>query len=109
MKLVNLTTHPIFEVQTKTEIPAGSCRAEVRPTRVKTGEFMGLPIYKLVPLVVTGLPEPEEGTRYIVSSPVLNACPDRLDLLSPGDAVRNGAKQVIGCVGFRSNMPIPAE
>jgi hypothetical protein len=35
---------------------------------------------------------------------VMTACPDRLDLLSPGNLVRNEHGQPAGCVGYRANF-----
>lgn len=50
---------------------------------------------------VTGLPEPEEGTRYIVSSMVFEACPERHDLIVPIDFVRDSEGRIEGCRAFR--------
>lgn len=45
---------------------------------------------------VEGLPEPEEGTAYLVSR-VLAAAVARADLYFPLDEVRNDAGQITGC------------
>jgi hypothetical protein len=52
---------------------------------------------------VTGLPEPEDGTLYIVSAMVRTAVPHRRDVLSPGELIRNDAGQPIGCAGLIAN------
>ena len=52
---------------------------------------------------VVGLPESEEGTVFIVSALVRQAVPSRLDVLSPGEPIRNDAGQTIGCDGFTVN------
>lgn len=49
---------------------------------------------------VTGLPEPEEGTWFLVSRMVAAAVPERRDLLIPGPLVRNDKGVVTGCRGL---------
>ena len=51
-------------------------------------------------LPVTGLPEPEDGTFYVVSQITAAAVPDRDDVFFAGEAVRNGEGMIIGCVGL---------
>lgn len=46
---------------------------------------------------VTGLPEPNKDTFYIVSNMIKSALPNRTDLVTPGFQVRNEKGQVIGC------------
>ena len=48
---------------------------------------------------VTGLPDAEPGTFYIVSGLVLDYAIDRADLLVPARLVRSGGR-VIGCQAF---------
>ena len=48
---------------------------------------------------VTGLPDAEPGTFYIVSGLVLDYAIDRADLLVPARFVRSGGR-VIGCQAF---------
>ena len=52
---------------------------------------------------VSGLPNEQAGVRFIVSAQVRVACPDRLDLVSPADLVRDEAGNVIGCRAFEAN------
>ena len=49
---------------------------------------------------VTGLPDPQDGVYYVVSRLVLLACPDRSDLLCPGELIRDSAGNVTSCDGF---------
>jgi len=49
---------------------------------------------------VVDLPEPEEGTLFVVSSIVKSAVPNRNDVLRPGEAVRDAAGKIIGCKGL---------
>jgi hypothetical protein len=102
--LINLTSHTINEVTTGTAIPPSGRVARVKTSTVKTNEFLGMPIFETTFGSVEGLPEPEEGVMYIVSALVMTACPDRLDLLSPGNLVRNEHGQPAGCVGYRANF-----
>jgi hypothetical protein len=46
---------------------------------------------------VSGLPEPSRGTLYIVSSVVQAALPNRTDLVSPHDIMRDADGVVVGC------------
>ena len=49
---------------------------------------------------VTGLPDAAIGVRVIVSALVKSAAPNRSDLISPGELVRDGNGVVIGAKGF---------
>lgn len=46
---------------------------------------------------VEGLPEPEDGTIYIVSNLVAQAVPHREDVFFPDDIVRDANGNIIGC------------
>ena len=50
---------------------------------------------------VVDLPEPKEGTIYVVSMLVAARAKDRTDLVSPGRQLRNESGQVIGCAGLQ--------
>lgn len=52
---------------------------------------------------VVGLPDPQPGVMYIVSSFVLDAVPDRDDLCAPGGFIRDGQGRVVGCTFFVTN------
>lgn len=71
-----------------------------RQTEEVCGEIDGIEVVKTVFGEVEGLPEPVEGTFYIVSSLVAQAAKGRDDLLIPGRCVRNEAGQVLGCTCF---------
>ena len=49
---------------------------------------------------VAGLPDPQDGTYCVVSRLVFSACPDRSDLLCPGELIRDADGNVVGCKGF---------
>lgn len=101
--IINLTAHTINEVTTGAVIPTSGRVARVKTSTIKDTEFLGYPIFKTTFGEVEGLPEPEEGVMYIVSALCMNACPDRKDLLAPGNLMRNEQGQPVGCIGFRSN------
>ena len=65
----------------------------------------GVPVVTTRPGPVTGLPafEADEDAGYIVSSLVRLALPDRIDLFSPADLVRDAAGAVIGCRSLEGN------
>lgn len=46
------------------------------------------------------LPPMKEGVFYIVSALVMQASPERTDLRSPGEAVRDLSGVIIGCRGL---------
>ena len=48
----------------------------------------------------SGLPEPKENTRYVVSRIVAEANEDRTDLLMVFGTVRDDQNRIIGCRGF---------
>lgn len=90
MRLVNLTPHPIHvSVRDSRGLPMiRTISPEFPPARVeqfsmRAGEVEGIPIVRTRFGGVQNLPEPDGETLYIVSMPVLNACPDRTDLVRP--------------------------
>ena len=103
MQIINLTPHTINEVTTGTKIPASGRVVRLKLSTVKSKEIAGMPVFESVVESVEGLPEAQPDTYYLVSAIVLAACPERNDLLSPGNLVRDENGQPTGCVGFRSN------
>ena len=102
MKVVNLTPHPIVIKQdggTRTILPSGTV-ARVGTKTVPAGEFDGIPLFKTEFGEVNNLPQQEAGTIYIVSALVKQRLPDRADVASPGDLIRDEAGAVIGCKGL---------
>lgn len=102
MQFINLTPHNLYEVTTGTTLPASGIVARVKSSTVTASKHAGIPIYMTEFGELEGLPEPVEGTMYIVSSLALNAVPaHRTDVVAPGNLVRDEAGQPIGCCGFR--------
>lgn len=103
MQYINLTSHSITEVTSGVTIPASGRVARVKQSTVQAREHSGIPIYASKFGEAIGIPEPQEGVIYIVSSLVLNGT-SRTDVVSPGNLQRNEHGQPIGCIGFRQNV-----
>ena len=103
-KVVNLTNHDINEVTSGNTYPPSGKVARANQTNKTVNYHDGIPIYSTVfEEKVDNLPDPVEGTLYIVSSLTLNAVPShRTDVVSPGNARRDEDNNIIGCVGFRT-------
>lgn len=68
------------------------------------GDVAGIPISRTAYGKVEDLPDPEEGVFWIVSALVRTQLPERKDLLSPGQLVRDSEGKVIGCKSLDSNL-----
>lgn len=108
VRLVNLTPHNITVVgdsgETILTIPSAGvvARCSTKRERVATlgvGNF-NVPIHWTTFGEVVDLPEPQDGTVYIVSRVVAEARRDRDDLLVPDDLVRDEEGRIVGCRGF---------
>lgn len=98
-KFVNLTPHAINFVDgdgtvIKTVPSAGLAR--VVATREKVAIIDGIAVNKTSFGEITGLSEAEDGTIYIVSSLVAQACPERQDVFVVDDTVRDENGRIIG-------------
>jgi hypothetical protein len=106
-EFVNLTPHEINVVDESGEgvidIPASGEIARVETTREIAGKAGNVPVYRTVYGEITGLPAPREGIVYVVSGMVL-AQTDRIDVMAPGELVRDDAGKPIGCVGLAGNL-----
>jgi hypothetical protein len=106
MNLVNLTPHEVILVGIK--IPASGQQARVAMTRKQTGTIdidgTTVPIYSTILGQVTGLPPAAGGVGYIVSAMVRSASPERRDVYSPADLLRDSSGAVIGCNSLDSNQ-----
>lgn len=101
-KYVNLTSHTINECTTGTIIPRSGVVARVQSTTEHVATHAGCPIFIPTLGAVQGLPEPVEGTIYIVSSLTLEAIPKhRRDVVSPGNTQKSPEGKIIGCMGFK--------
>lgn len=104
MKIVNLTPHEItFCTATGTvlrTIPASGTVARVEKTVIKVGEIDGVSVYNTFYSNVSGLPEPQKGTVFIVSSLTAEAITDRDDVYVPSISVRDENGKILGCQGI---------
>jgi hypothetical protein len=92
----NLTPHAIVIVGGPTFVPCGIV-ARCAQISAPAGEFDGVPLTSVAFGDVENLPAPEAGVLLIVSALVRTAFPNRTDLVSPGDLVRDAKGVVIGC------------
>ena len=107
MKFVNLTPHSIkffqrnLEEHTMSEIltvqPSGQLARVASKTVVISEGYDGIPVTATQYGEVEGLPAPEDGTIYIVSSMVAKLCRDRKDVFIPNESVRDENGRIIGC------------
>lgn len=99
MELVNLTPHPITlhrKDGTTITIAPEPTPARVATTTREVGAVDGIPLVEEHYGKVTGLPEAKQGVVYVVSRPVVDACPERRDLLVVTDTVRDDQGRVTG-------------
>lgn len=75
--------------------PAGPVRVSV--TAEPAGDHAGVPLAVPSYGEVTGLPSARPHVLLIVSKMVADASPERQDLVWPGDVVRDGEGQILGC------------
>ena len=102
MNFVNLTPHVLNIIEEDGSVytlPASGQVARIETTRNVAYVMDGIEIFETVYGQVTGLPERQPDTAYIVSALVAQAA-KRSDVYSPGELVRNEAGQVIGCRGL---------
>ena len=114
VRFTNLTPHEIVILDGQNnviaKIPPSGTVARVESGEELISEINGIPVYRTTYGVVTGLPEPEPGTVYIVSIVVLSALKekgiDRKDVVAPNTnpskhgAVRDSAGKIVGVKSF---------
>lgn len=80
--------------------PVGLARAARSATpAAPIDAWGGVPVNEVEFGQVTGLPDPENGVRLVVSMLVAQLLPDRTDLVFPDELVRDAQGNIIG---FRS-------
>lgn len=110
MKLINLCPHPVCVKHadgTETIIPqSGLARVSVdyRETGSVPVEGRPVPLIQGVYGEVDGLPAPAAGCLYLVSHMVRMALPQRADLLSPANIVRDAQGNILACRMFEANL-----
>lgn len=81
-------------------IPASGAIARCAVARTADGEIDGIPVSATSFGAVEGLPDPSEGTYYIVSGVIASAAKGRSDLFVPDELVRDSSGKIIGCKGL---------
>jgi len=108
MRLVNLTPHAVtvrLESGDRVFEPSGQV-ARVAVSSTKTDEIDGIPVVSQTYGQIEGLPEPQEGTIFIVSMVVRQAAQaqGRMDVVSPDTspqgAIRDEAGRIVAVRGF---------
>lgn len=114
MNIVNLTPHALniackrgSNLVIEPSGPAARLREEVLFQRTLTptrgwGEYREIAVSVKATTEIVNLPEPVEGTCYVVSALVAKAAVEqgRDDVLCPGDLVRDEKGVVVGCNGL---------
>lgn len=98
---INLTPHAI-NLPSLTVPPSGKV-ARCAEITTRAGECEGVALVTKDFGDVSDLPDPVEGTVYIVSMKVRQALPHRHDLASPGDLTRDDKGQITGAKNLAVN------
>jgi hypothetical protein len=105
MKFVNLTPHSVNilsdEGATVAVFEPSGTLARCQESRVSYPPLVGgIGVTRATYGAVTGLPEPDGATAYIVSALVLAQCAGRADVFAPGPAARDDNGRIVGCYGL---------
>ena len=96
--IINLTPHNlVLQLGDVTKTIASSGVARCQQSGSYAGKIDDVPLVTMAYGAVEGLPEPIEGTVFVVSALVRCAVPMRSDVASPGDLVRDSLGAVVGC------------
>jgi hypothetical protein len=106
MLLINLTPHAIHVNGNTIEPDKSYPIPRISMSRTKVDEFHGIPIYTNLIGNTENLPDKQDGVCYIVSTLVRINNPNRFDLISPGNLIRDDKGNIIGCDGFDINTSI---
>lgn len=112
VEFVNLTPHEIIIIQGNEEYkikPSGNL-ARLRYNVNKTTKIGGFKLVEFDNEVITGVPKPDDGKVFIVSSVIMQALRTngllRLDIVSPDtsrySAVRDKTGNIIAVRGFQT-------
>ncbi len=112
MEIINLTPHAVRIYRADgvelTVIPPSGRVARISVARklLRRIEAYGVevPVYAPTYSKLEGLPDRVPGTYYLVSALLRQALLYRLDLLSPGELIRDAAGQPKGCIGLDGNF-----
>lgn len=102
MKIINLTPHEINIVGLEPIPSSGSVRVAETSHIVDTINGINIIVKKYGK--IEDMPEPQEGTMYVVSLMVAQQLTHRDDVLTIGDTIRNEKGEIIGAKNF-SRLP----
>jgi len=104
INFINLTPHKLNIVRESGIIATFNSEGVARlATSVKEHpSIAGFPVTSQVLGEITDLPEPQEGTIYIVSSLVMMKA-RRADVVAPGPAIRDDEGRIIGANGLSAH------
>ena len=98
MQIINCTPHPINLLDGEVIEKSGIIpRLIEKEKKIESIEKYSL--YQKSFGQIDNLPEKKPDTYYIVSALIVQACPEREDLLVPR-VIRDGQGKIIGCDGF---------
>lgn len=110
MKIINCTPHKLTIYRHKNDniplevLPSGNVARCAVVNTPQDGIPMGydeIQVNRATYGVVSGLPDPEPDTIYVVSMLALSGLAgSRPDCYSPGEAVRDASGQIVGCIGL---------
>lgn len=99
VEIINLTPHDVtFILPEGEEVvikPSGEL-ARVATSEKTIGSINGIPVTKTVFKEVENLPEPKDGTVFVVSMAVASRVPEREDVFIPSNSVRDDRGRIIG-------------
>lgn len=110
MKIMNLTPHALTIISGENNMqklviePSGVvARVSTRTESIgsiTTDDGFNIPLTTTVFGRLEGLPAPEEGTIYVVSSLVAGRVPYRPDVMIPNESIRDDKGRIIGCLSL---------
>jgi len=103
MNIINLTPHEINIYNADKELLMSvPSTGEARCATIKTeiGKVDGVSLFETTYGEISGLPDSSGEGIIVVSFLVRQALPNRVDLFSPGELIRNETGQPVGCIGL---------
>jgi len=105
MKIRNFTGHDLNFPHVGLDMPSeGNVKTQQVPNIV--GTYEGICVYDLQYVSISGLPEPEEGSVFVVSAISLNAIrelmPHRTDVLAVHKPIKNAQGQTVAASALRT-------
>jgi len=105
-QIINLTAHPLTVIRGSRivlSVPPSGIVARLIQHDAGMPDVLGIPVVSRRFDGVTGLPDAREGVMYFVAGMVLDALPQRVDLLAPGAPVRDDDGRTVGIDSFRAS------